>query len=142
MYTLSVSTVTSFTDQLPDDLFSVFSASDQTITSGSMATTGAIAKSFSSTEVVVAAMIPSLFALFLLLILITVIVFVYKQQINKRMFSNNSEDRAYYSTVGPPSPQALNTEGNIAYEVVHDESAKSSDLSDVQKNMAYGVHVQ
>ena len=39
-----VSTVTSFTGQLPDDLFSMFSASDQTITSGSMGT-GAVATS-------------------------------------------------------------------------------------------------
>ena len=47
MYTVFVSTVTSFTGQLPDDLFSMFSASDQTITSGSMGT-GAAATSTSS----------------------------------------------------------------------------------------------
>ena len=127
-----VSTVTSFTDQLPDDMFSVFSVSDQTTTSG--------AKSFSSSEIAVAATIPSLVALFLLLTLIVVIiVFVYKQQNNH---NNSAEDRAYYSTIALPSPRDLKTEGNVAYEVIHGEPAKSSDLSsEVQKNVAYGVHV-
>ena len=138
MYTVFVSTVTSFTDQLPDDMFSVFSVSDQTTTSGS--STDTVAKSFSSSEIAVAATIPSLVALFLLLTLITVIiVFIYKQQNNH---NNSAEDRAYYSTIGSPLPWDLKTEGNVAYEVVHGEPAKSSDLSsEVQKNVAYGVHV-
>ena len=68
-YTVLVSTDTSFTGQLPDDLFSVFSVSDQTTTS-----TGTVAKSFTSSEIAVAATIPSLIALFLLLTLITVII--------------------------------------------------------------------
>jgi hypothetical protein len=139
MYTVFVSTSTSFTDQLPPDMFSVFSASDQTTTTGS-----STAKSFSSTEVVVAAVIPSLFALFLLLILITIIiVFIYMyKQYNNRLFNNSPENRAYYSTIGPPLPQDLKTEGNVAYEVVLREPAKSNDPgSDVQKNVAYGVHV-
>lgn len=141
MYTVFVSTVTSFTDQLPDDMFSLFSASDHTTTSGSRT-----AKSFSLTEITVAAIIPSLFALFLLLILITVIIafiYNYKQQ-NNQMYNNSAaEDRAYYSTIGPPSPRELKTEGNVAYEAIHGEPAKSSDLSsNVQKNVAYGVHTQ
>ena len=129
-----VSTDTSFTAQLPDDLFSVFSISDQTTTSGSST------KSFSSSEIIVAATIPSLVALFLLLTLITVIiVFVYKQQNNHK---NSTKDRAYYSTITLPSPRDLKTEENVAYDVVHGESAKSSDLSsEVQKNVAYGVHI-
>ena len=48
MYTVFVSSVTSFTDQLPDNMFSMFSASDQTTISGSMASTGAVATSPSS----------------------------------------------------------------------------------------------
>ena len=141
MYTVFVSTVTSFTGQLPPELFSVFSASDQTTTFGS--STGA--KSFSSTEVAVAAFIPSLFALFLLLTLITVIiVFVYKQQ-NNQMYNNSATEdtRAYYSTIGPPLPRDLKSEGNVSYEVVHvhGEPAKLSDLSDVKENVAYGVQV-
>ncbi|MCG8625504.1 MAG: hypothetical protein MJE68_26340 [Proteobacteria bacterium] len=136
MYTVFVSTITSFTDQLPDDMFSTFSVSDQTTTS-----TGTVAKSFTSSEIAVAATIPSLVALFLLLsLIIVIIVFIYKQQKNH----NNSaaEDRAYYSTIGPPLPRDLKTEGNVSYEVVHGEPAKPSDLSsEVQKNVAYGVHV-
>ena len=145
MYTVFVSTFTSFTDQLPDDVFSVISASDQTTTSGSSTGPDTVAKSFSSTEIAVAAIIPSLFALFLLLILITVIiVFVYKQQ-NNQMYNNSATEdtTAYYSTIGPPSPRDLKTEGNVAYEAIHGEPAKSSDLSsDIQKNVAYGVHIQ
>ena len=133
MYTVFVSTITSFTDQLPDDMFSVFSASDQTTTSGSSTGT--------SNEIAIAATIPSLVALFLLLMLITVIiVFIYKQQNNH---NNSAKDRAYYSTIADlPSPRDLKTEENVAYEVVHGEPAKSSDLSsEVQKNVAYGVHI-
>ena len=137
MYTVFVSTITSFTDQLPDDMFSMFSVSDQTTTS-----TGTIAKSFTSSEIAVAATIPSLVALFLLLTLIIVIIvfiYYYKQQKNH---NNSAEDRAYYSTIGPPLPQDLKTENNVSYEVVHGEPAKPSDLSsEVQKNVAYGVHV-
>ncbi|MCG8624353.1 MAG: hypothetical protein MJE68_20460 [Proteobacteria bacterium] len=134
-----VSTDTSFTGQLPDDLFSVFSVSDQTTTSGS--SIGTVAKSFSLSEIAVAATIPSLISLFLLLTLITVIiVFVYKQQNNH---NNSAKDRAYYSTIADlPLPRDLKTEENVAYEVVHSEPAKSSDLSsEVQKNVAYGVHI-
>ena len=94
-YTVLVSTDTSFTGQLPDDLFSVFSVSDQITTSGS--SIGTVAKSFSLSEIAVAATIPSLISLFLLLTLITVIiVFVYKQQNNH---NNSAKDRAYYSTI-------------------------------------------
>ena len=134
MYTVFVSTVTSFTGQLPDDMFSAFSVSDQTTTS-----TGTLAKSFTSSEIAVAATIPSLVALFLLLtLIIVIIVFVYKQQNN---YNNSAEDRAYYSTIGPPSPRDLKTESNVSYEVIHGQPAKSSDLSsEVQKNVAYGVH--
>ena len=57
------------------------------------------------------------------------------------MFNGSIENRAYYSNVGPPSPPALKVEGNVAYEVIHCEPAKSSDLFDVQKNEAYGVHI-
>ena len=68
-----VSTATSFTDQLPPEVFSYFSVSDQVTTSDSSG------ESFSSTEVAVAAIIPSLFALFILFILIAVvIVLIYK----------------------------------------------------------------
>ena len=141
MYTVFIITFTSFTGQLPDDVFFMFSVSDQATTSGSF--TGTV---FSSTDIAVAAIIPSLVALFLLLTLITVIiVFVYKQQNNQMYNSSAAEDtRAYYSTIGPPSPQDFKTEGNVAYdsEAVHSEPAKSSDLSsDVQKNVAYGIHV-
>ena len=142
MYTVFVITSTSFTGQLPDDVFSAFSVSDRTTTSGSSA--GTVAKSFSSSEIAVAAIIPSLFALFLLLGWIAVIiVFVYKQQINKQISNNSADgDKAYYSTVGPPSPQDLNIKGNIAYEEVHCKPTKPKDSgSDVQKNIAYGVCV-
>ena len=142
-YTVLVSTATSFTDQLSNEMFSALSVSGEVTTTGSNARPGVIAKSFSSTEIAVAAIIPSLFALFLLLILIIVtIVFIYKQQVHKHIF-NNTESRAYYSTVGPPSPQTLKIEENVAYEVVQRERAKSGDAlqTDVEKNVAYGVRV-
>ena len=146
MYTVFVSTATTFTDQLPPELFSAISASDQTTTSGSSGVHGGAntRESFSSTEVAVAATIPSLFALFLLIILITVIiVFICKQRSYKQVFNNSSENRTYYSTVGPPLPSTLIVEGNIAYETIHCGPVKStsSDLSDSQKNVAYGVHI-
>ena len=136
MYTVFVSTVTSFTDQLPDDVFSIFSASDQTTTSGS-----STAKSFSSTEVAVAVIIPSLFLS--LILIIVIIVYIYKQQFNKQIYNNRAdEDKAYYSTIGPPLPRDLKMEGNVAYEEVHCEPSKPNDSgSDVQKNIAYGAHV-
>ena len=136
MYTVFVSTVTSFTDQLSDDMFSLFSASDQTPTSGS-----STAKSFSSTEVAVAAIIPSLFLS--LILIVVIIVFIYKQQFNKQIYNNRAdEDKAYYSTIGPPLPRDLKTEGNVAYEEVHCEPSKPNDpVSDVRKNDAYGIHV-
>ena len=91
---------------------------------------------------VVAAVVPSLVALFLSLILITVIVvFICKQQSYKERFNSSTENRAYYSTVGPPSPLSLKKKENVTYEVVHSEPTKSSDLSDVKKNVAYGVHI-
>ena len=54
--------------------------------------------------------------------------------------NSSTEDRAYYSTIGPSLPRDLKIEGNIAYEEVHCESEKPNDPgSDVQKNVAYGI---
>ena len=99
-----------------------------------------IIESFSSTTVVVAAIVPSLFALFLLLMLITVIIILVRnQQIYKEVLSDSTQNRAYYSTVGPPLPP-VEVEGNVAYGEIHCESTRSTDISDIKKNKAYGVH--
>ena len=91
----------------------------------------------------VAAIVPSLFAMLLLLILITIIiVFVRKQQIYKETLSDSTQNKAYYSTVGPPlPPPILKVEGNVAYEEIHCEPDKSSNISESKNNIAYGVHI-
>lgn len=86
-------------------------------------------------EVVVAAIIPSLFALAVLLSLTTVIiVLLCKRQINKGV-QNHAQEKVYYSVVGPPlSPPKL--ERNVAYGEIHTKMDSSTVISEVEKNLA------